>query len=86
MVSMSSAVARPVGKGRASSTTSFSRSSVAAKMPTIPIAAPMSAIAQPGKLCPSRVRAGIGPGRPATNPMIAADEAVVWVMLFSSAP
>ena len=38
-----------------------------------------------GKLEPMSVSAGTGPQTPATKPMIAADEAVVWVMLFSSA-
>ncbi len=85
MVSMSSPVAFPVGKGSASATTSFRRSSVAAKIPMTPIAIPHSARPQPGKLRPNSAIAGTGPPTPATKPMMAAEAAVVCVMLFSSA-
>ena len=37
------------------------------------------------KRVPIRARAGIGPTTPVTKLMTAADDAVVWVMLFSSA-
>ena len=48
MVSMRSPVAFPVGKGRASSTTSLRRSSAAATIPTSAIASPQTQSAQPG--------------------------------------
>ena len=43
-------------------------------------------IAHPGGTTPSQPRAGTGPGNPSTNVMIAADDAVVWAMLFSRTP
>ena len=43
-------------------------------------------IAHAGGVMPKEPRAGTGPGKPSTKPMMAADDAVVCVMLFSRTP
>ena len=43
-------------------------------------------IAHAGGVMPKEPRAGTGPGNPSTKPMMAADDAVVCVMLFSRTP
>jgi hypothetical protein len=75
-----------VGNGSPSSTINRRRKTIAATIPSTPAARPQRAIAHAGGVMLRKPIAGTGPGRPSTNPMIAADDAVVWVMLFSSTP
>ena len=83
---MTSPVAMPVGKGSASSTTSRRRSSAATKMPRHADRRAEDDDRPCSEKCvPISASAGIGPTTPVTKLMTAADDAVVWVMLFSSA-
>ncbi len=74
----------PLGNGSLSTAINRWRSIKAMRTPVAPRATPQTAIAQEGNDCPIIESAGNALTSPVVNDIPAADDATVWVMLFSS--